>query len=84
MEAPRGLRKANTTAILGAGFDPGMVNAFARFRRSWTSPWTGRKIIDIVDINAAINANISRTNFDPEINFGVHRHGLTAGKEGAC
>ena len=55
------------TAILGAGFDPGMVNAFARFAvDEFMDEVTS---IDIVDINAGNHGKYFSTNFDPEINF---------------
>ena len=59
--------KAGITAILGAGFDPGMVNAFARFAiDEFMDEVTS---IDIVDINAGNHGKYFSTNFDPEINF---------------
>ncbi|MBQ2261165.1 MAG: saccharopine dehydrogenase family protein [Loktanella sp.] len=59
--------KAGITAILGAGFDPGMVNAFARFAvDEFMDQVTS---IDIVDINAGSHGRYFSTNFDPEINF---------------
>ncbi|MBA85111.1 MAG: saccharopine dehydrogenase [Rhodobacteraceae bacterium] len=54
------------TAILGAGFDPGMVNAYARFAIDMMDEV---KSIDIVDINAGNHGKYFATNFDPEINF---------------
>ncbi len=54
------------TAILGAGFDPGVVNAFARFAADMMDEV---KSIDIVDINAGSHGKYFATNFDPEINF---------------
>lgn len=58
---------AGVTAILGIGFDPGVVNAYARLAAmdhldTVTS-------IDIVDINAGSHGKWFSTNFDPEINF---------------
>jgi saccharopine dehydrogenase-like NADP-dependent oxidoreductase len=59
--------KSGVTAILGAGFDPGMVNAFARFAvDEFMDEVTS---IDIVDINAGSHGKYFSTNFDPEINF---------------
>lgn len=55
------------TAILGAGFDPGVVNAFARFAIDEFMDEV--KSIDIVDINAGSHGKYFATNFDPEINF---------------
>lgn len=54
------------TAILGAGFDPGVVNAFARFAADRMDEVHS---IDIVDINAGSHGKYFATNFDPEINF---------------
>ena len=55
------------TAILGAGFDPGVVNAYARFAADeYLDEVTS---IDIVDINAGSHGKYFATNFDPEINF---------------
>ncbi|MFC6487512.1 saccharopine dehydrogenase family protein [Nitratireductor sp. GCM10026969] len=55
------------TAILGAGFDPGVVNAYARLARDeYLDKVTD---IDIVDVNAGSHGKYFATNFDPEINF---------------
>lgn len=54
------------TAILGAGFDPGVVNAYARFA---IDQMDEVKSIDIIDINAGSHGEYFATNFDPEINF---------------
>ncbi len=55
------------TAILGVGFDPGVVNAYARFGIDHFVPEP--KSIDIVDVNAGSHGRYFATNFDPEINF---------------
>ncbi|SFQ18997.1 hypothetical protein SAMN05421853_102345 [Roseivivax halotolerans] len=55
------------TAILGAGFDPGVVNAFARHAIDEYMDEVAS--IDIVDINAGSHGKYFATNFDPEINF---------------
>ncbi|QFT64239.1 saccharopine dehydrogenase family protein [Roseivivax sp. THAF30] len=55
------------TAILGAGFDPGVVNAFARYAIDEYMDEVAS--IDIVDINAGSHGKYFATNFDPEINF---------------
>ncbi len=55
------------TAILGVGFDPGVVNAYARFGIDEFVPDVAS--IDIVDINAGSHGRWFSTNFDPEINF---------------
>lgn len=67
METPRSLRKAGVTAILGAGFDPGVVNAYARLAED--EYFDKIDSIDIVDINAGSHGRWFATNFDPEINF---------------
>lgn len=59
--------KAGVTAILGIGFDPGVVNAYARLA---ADDYLDRiESIDIVDINAGSHGRWFSTNFDPEINF---------------
>ncbi len=55
------------TAILGVGFDPGVVNAYARHGIDAYVPDV--ESIDIVDINAGSHGRWFSTNFDPEINF---------------
>ncbi|TJZ83309.1 saccharopine dehydrogenase family protein [Paracoccus hibiscisoli] len=59
--------KAGITAILGAGFDPGVVNAYARLAED--EYFDTITSIDIVDINAGSHGRWFATNFDPEINF---------------
>ena len=59
--------KAGVTAILGAGFDPGVVNAYARLAED--EYFDRIESIDIVDINAGSHGRWFATNFDPEINF---------------
>lgn len=55
------------TAILGVGFDPGVVNAYCAYAQkheldSITS-------IDIMDVNDGKHGRFFSTNFDPEINL---------------
>ncbi len=57
---------AGVTAVLGVGFDPGVVNAYARAAEAMLDTITS---IDIVDINAGSHGRWFATNFDPEINF---------------
>lgn len=59
-------KAAGVTAILGIGFDPGVVNAWARVAEGMMDSITS---IDIVDINAGSHGKWFATNFDPEINF---------------
>jgi saccharopine dehydrogenase-like NADP-dependent oxidoreductase len=59
--------KAGTTVILGAGFDPGVVNAYAKL--AYDDYFDRIDSVDIVDINAGSHGRYFATNFDPEINF---------------
>jgi saccharopine dehydrogenase-like NADP-dependent oxidoreductase len=59
--------EAGVTAILGVGFDPGVVNAYARYGIDTFLDEVAS--IDIVDINAGSHGRWFSTNFDPEINF---------------
>ncbi len=60
-------KEAGVTAVLGAGFDPGVVNAYARF--AYDNYFDKVDSIDIIDINAGSHGRYFATNFDPEINF---------------
>ncbi|HEY6643320.1 saccharopine dehydrogenase family protein [Povalibacter sp.] len=55
------------TAVLGVGFDPGVVNAYAALARD--EYFDRIDSIDIIDINAGDHGRYFATNFDPEINF---------------
>ncbi|WP_193335211.1 saccharopine dehydrogenase family protein [Devosia beringensis] len=59
--------RKGVTAVLGAGFDPGVVNAYAALaaRHYFDSIAS----IDIIDVNAGNHGRYFATNFDPEINF---------------
>lgn len=59
-------KAAGVTAILGVGFDPGVVNAYVRVAEGLMDKIDS---IDIVDINAGSHGKWFATNFDPEINF---------------
>ena len=59
--------KAGTTVILGAGFDPGVVNAYAKL--AYDDYFDRIDSVDIIDINAGSHGRYFATNFDPEINF---------------
>lgn len=60
-------RQAGITAVLGCGFDPGVVNAWA----AWAAQTQFDRIdsLDILDVNAGSHGRYFATNFDPEINF---------------
>ncbi len=60
-------KEKGVTAILGAGFDPGVVNAYCALaaKRFFDKIDT----IDILDVNAGSHGKYFSTNFDPEINF---------------
>ena len=55
------------TAILGVGFDPGVVNAYCALARQ--RYFDRLDTIDILDVNAGSHGKYFATNFDPEINF---------------
>ncbi|PAT44030.1 saccharopine dehydrogenase family protein [Vandammella animalimorsus] len=55
------------TAILGCGFDPGVVNAYAAL--AVNEYFDQVDSIDIIDINAGSHGRYFATNFNPEINF---------------
>ncbi len=55
------------TAILGAGFDPGVVNAYCALAAQ--RYFDTIDSIDILDVNAGSHGKYFATNFDPEINF---------------
>ncbi|MDR0723952.1 MAG: hypothetical protein LBF23_02070, partial [Endomicrobium sp.] len=55
------------TAILGAGFDPGVVNAYVAYAKKHF--FDDIDTIDIMDVNAGSHGKYFATNFDPEINF---------------
>lgn len=65
--APGIAGEAGVTALLGVGFDPGVVNAYARFCDG--SPFRPRRQVDIIDINDGRHGRYFATNFDAEINF---------------
>jgi len=55
------------TAILGIGFDPGVVNAYAAL--AYQEYFDTVESIDIIDVNAGSHDRYFATNFNPEINF---------------
>lgn len=59
--------EAGVTAILGVGFDPGVVNAYCALAAK--EYFDTIDTIDILDINAGRHGRYFATNFDPEINF---------------
>ncbi|BFM51171.1 saccharopine dehydrogenase family protein [Marinomonas sp. THO17] len=60
-------KEKGITAILGVGFDPGVVNAYAAL--AYNDYFDSVSDIDIIDINAGSHGKYFATNFDPEINF---------------
>jgi saccharopine dehydrogenase-like NADP-dependent oxidoreductase len=60
-------KKAGINAILGVGFDPGVVNAWAAV--AVKHYFDKIDTIDILDVNAGSHGKYFATNFDPEINF---------------
>jgi saccharopine dehydrogenase-like NADP-dependent oxidoreductase len=55
------------TAILGIGFDPGVVNAWCALAKQ--DYFDKIDTIDILDVNVGSHGKYFATNFDPEINF---------------
>ena len=60
-------KEKGLTAILGAGFDPGVVNAYCALAQKRYLDKIDT--IDILDVNAGSHGKYFATNFDPEINF---------------
>ena len=60
-------KEKGITAILGVGFDPGVVNAYCAL--AVKHYFDKIDTIDILDINAGSHGKYFATNFDPEINF---------------
>ena len=60
-------REKGITAILGVGFDPGVVNAYCSYARKHY--FDRIETIDIMDVNAGDHGRYFATNFDAEINF---------------
>ncbi len=60
-------KEAEITAILGVGFDPGVVNAYASYADRYE--FDTIDTIDIMDVNDGNHGEFFSTNFDPEINF---------------
>ena len=60
-------KKAGINAILGVGFDPGVVNAWAALAQKHYIDKIDT--VDILDVNAGSHGKYFATNFDPEINF---------------
>lgn len=60
-------KEKGITAILGCGFDPGVVNAYAALAKN--EYFDTLDSVDIIDVNAGHHGKWFATNFDPEINF---------------
>ncbi len=60
-------KEKGLTAILGVGFDPGVVNAYCALAAK--KYFDKIDTIDILDVNAGSHGRYFATNFDPEINF---------------
>ncbi len=60
-------REKGITAILGVGFDPGVVNSWCAYAAKYHFDMIDT--IDIMDVNAGSHGKYFATNFDPEINF---------------
>jgi saccharopine dehydrogenase-like NADP-dependent oxidoreductase len=60
-------KEAGINAVLGAGFDPGVVNAYCALAKK--EIFDKIDTIDILDVNVGSHGKYFATNFDPEINF---------------
>ncbi len=60
-------KKNGITAILGVGFDPGVVNAYCAL--AVKHHFDTIDAIDMMDVNAGDHGKYFATNFDPEINL---------------
>jgi carboxyaminopropylagmatine dehydrogenase len=60
-------RDANTMALLGSGFDPGVTNVFCAYAQKHL--FDTIDTIDILDCNAGSHGKPFATNFNPEINI---------------
>ena len=60
-------KAAGLTAVLGIGFDPGVVNAFTAYAD--THLMDKIKTVDIMDVNGGDHGRYFATNFDPETNL---------------
>ncbi len=60
-------KEKGITAILGVGFDPGVVNAYCAY--ALKHYFDTIDTIDMMDVNAGDHGRYFATNFDPEINF---------------
>lgn len=60
-------RTKRMTAVLGIGFDPGVVNAYCSYAAKHY--FDHIDTIDIMDVNAGDHGRYFATNFDAEINF---------------
>ena len=59
--------KAGLTAILGCGFDPGVIGVFTAYAAK--HHFSEMHTLDIVDCNAGNHGKAFATNFNPEINI---------------
>jgi saccharopine dehydrogenase-like NADP-dependent oxidoreductase len=60
-------RDKGVTAVLGSGFDPGVVNAYCAY--ALKHYFDTIDSIDIMDVNAGNHGKYFATNFDPETNL---------------
>ncbi len=60
-------KKAGVMAVLGAGFDPGVSNAYCAY--ALKKYFDTVRFVDIVDANAGAHEKAFATNFNPEINI---------------
>jgi len=75
MEEEGGGGEGGINAILGVGFDPGVVNAWAAL--AVKHHFDKIDTIDILDVNAGSHGKYFATNFDPEIQLSRIQESVT-------
>ena len=68
------------SALLGMGFDPGVVNIFCAYARKHLFDTINS--IDIVDVNAGSHGRYFATNFDPDVNLREIREDVVTWDQG--
>lgn len=83
VEWPRRPRFAEKkiSALLGVGFDPGVVNIFCAHARKHLLDEIGS--IDIIDVNAGSHGRYFATNFDADVNLREIKEDVVTWRDGA-
>ncbi len=73
--------KADANAVLGIGFDPGVVNIFCAYAKRHLLDEI--ESIDIIDVNGGDHGRYFATNFDPDTNLREIREDVIYWEDGA-